>query len=254
LGYDVALPWKIVWVTGASTGIGAEICRQLAQHGVMVAASARSMEKLHALASENSAVKAFPLDVTDSQAVAVVFDRIERELGPVDLVIAAAGVFKPLAASGLNVPDFETSFRTNYMGVVNVLTAALPALRKRQAGHVSWVASIAGYRGLPKSSAYGPTKAALINLAESLKPDLQKDGIMVSVINPGFVRTPMTSVNEFPMPFIMEPEAAAAATIKGLARGKYEVAYPWQLVSILKLARLMPNWLFFRLVRTGLLD
>jgi short-subunit dehydrogenase len=250
----MALPWKVAWVTGASTGIGAEICRQLAQQGVTVAASARSVDKLAGLAQQHSGIKAYPLNVEDADAVALVFSRIESDLGPVDLVIAGAGVFRPLTAAQLNVGDFAESFRVNYMGVVNVLAAALPVLRQRKAGHVSWIASIAGYRGLPKSSAYGPTKAALINLAESLKPDLQKDGILVSVINPGFVRTPMTSVNEFPMPFLMEPEAAAAATIRGLARGKYEVAYPWQLVTILKLARLLPNWLFFQLVRTGLLD
>ncbi len=220
----------------------------------MVAASARSMNKLHGLAQESSLIKAYPLNVADSEAVAMTFSRIESEMGPVDLIIAGAGVFRPLTAAELNVADFELSFRANYMGVVNVLAAALPAMRQRRHGHVSWIASIAGYRGLPRSSAYGPTKAALINLAESLKPDLQKDGITVSVINPGFVRTPMTSVNDFPMPFIMEPEAAAAATIKGLARRKFEVAYPWQLVTILKLARLMPTWLFFLLVRTGLLD
>ena len=132
--------------------------------------------------------------------------------------------------------------------VVRALSAVLPALRQRKKGHIAWIASVAGYRGLPKAAAYGPTKAALINLAESLKPDLSRMGVAVSVINPGFVETPLTSKNDFPMPFLMKPADAARLTIQGLARGRFEISYPWQFVTMLKIARLLPYGLYFRMI------
>jgi short-subunit dehydrogenase len=137
----------------------------------------------------------------------------------------------------------------NYLGVINVLAAVLPVFRARRKGHISWIASVAGYRGLPKAAAYGPTKAALINLAESLRPEPAADGVTVSVINPGFVKTPMTAHNDFTMPFLMEVEDAAAQTIAGLAKGKFEVAYPTPFVVIMKIARVLPYAMFFGLVR-----
>jgi short-subunit dehydrogenase len=244
------LPWRVVWVTGASTGIGAEICKQLAGEGVTVAASARNAEALAALGAN---IKAYPLDVTDAEKVAGTFNKIEKDLGPIDLIIAGAGTYTAVTAAEIKPELFKRMLDVNYMGVVNVLASALPTFRTRKKGHISWIASVAGYRGLPKASAYGPTKAALINLAESLKPDLDNDGLKISVINPGFVRTPMTSRNDFEMPFLMEPQDAARATIKGLAKGKFEVAYPTPFVAILKTARVMPYRLFFWFSRKFLL-
>jgi short-subunit dehydrogenase len=242
----VALPWKVVWVTGASSGIGAEIAKQLAAAGVKVAASARNVEALNAL---GDGVTAFPLDVTDTANVAATFTAIEAALGPIDLIIAGAGTYSSITADEIQPDEFRRMLDVNYMGVVNVLAAALPTFRKRRGGHLSWIASVAGYRGLPKASAYGPTKAALINLAESLKPELDNDGVKISIINPGFVRTPMTAVNKFPMPFLMEPADAARATIAGLAKGKFEVAYPTPFVMILKFGRLLPYRIFFWISR-----
>jgi short-subunit dehydrogenase len=246
----MALPWRVVWVTGASTGIGAEIAKQLSAQGVKVGASARSADKLEAL---GMGVSPFPLDVTDEAAVASTFSAIERALGPIDLVIAGAGTYTPASAADFRTAMFRQMYEVNYLGVINVVAAVLPAFRGRRAGHISWIASVSGYRGLPKAAAYGPTKAALINLAESLKPELDRDGVKVSVINPGFVRTPMTSVNDFEMPFLMEPADAARATIAGLARGKFEVAYPRPFVAILKIGRLLPYRLFFWVSRKYLL-
>ncbi len=137
--------------------------------------------------------------------------------------------------------------------MVNVLTAVLPALRQRRKGHIAWIASVAGYRGLPKAAAYGPTKAALINLAESLKPELEADGVTISVINPGFVKTPLTAQNDFEMPFLMEVDEAARRTIAGLAAGRFEVAYPTRFVAILKFARLLPYRIYFALIRSAVL-
>ena len=246
----MALPWRVVWVTGASTGIGAEICKQLAAQGVNVAASARGVEALSQL---GSGIKPFPLDVTDEAAVAETFARIERDMGSIDLVIAGAGTYTPASASDFRTEMFRRMYEVNYLGVINVLAAALPAFRARRGGHLSWIASVSGYRGLPKAAAYGPTKAALINLAESLKPELDRDGVKLSVINPGFVRTPMTAQNDFEMPFLMEPADAARATISGLAKGKFEIAYPAPFVAILKIGRLLPYRLFFWISRKYLL-
>lgn len=248
-----ALPWRVVWITGASTGIGAEIARQLAAQGITVAISARSADKLSAMAAADSRLKTYPLDVTDADAVAATFAAIGRDLGPIDLVLAAAGTYAPLTLDAFSPGPFRSMYETNYLGVVNVLSAVLPGLRARRGGHIAWIASVAGYRGLPKAAAYGPTKAALINLAESLKPELEADGVQVSVINPGFVRTPLTAQNDFPMPFLMDVEEAARRSIAGLAAGRFEVAYPTRFVALLKFARLLPYRLYFALIRRSVL-
>ncbi|MFN0192819.1 MAG: SDR family NAD(P)-dependent oxidoreductase [Aestuariivirga sp.] len=242
-------PWQRVWIIGASTGIGAEVARQLAQKGAIVAASARSAEKLEAHAARNPGIRPYPLDVTNEADVASCFARIEADLGAIDLVLVASGAYAPLSVDEFKVENFRATYGVNYMGVIHVLAAVLPTLLNRHKGHVAWIASVSGYRGLPKAAAYGPTKAALINLAESLKPELGARGIDVSVINPGFVRTPMTAVNDFDMPFLMEPEDAARLTIEGLAAKKFEIAYPRRFVAILKFARLLPYPLYFWLIR-----
>lgn len=243
------LPWKVVWITGASTGIGAEVARQLAVAGVVVATSARNADTLREAAQKNPNLRPYPLDVTDGAAVAATLAKIEAELGPIDLVIAGAGTYSPLSLDDFTPRPFRAMYEVNYLGVINVLAAVLPVFRRRKRGHISWIASVAGYRGLPKAAAYGPTKAALINLAESLKPELERDGIMVSVVNPGFVKTPLTAQNDFKMPFLMEVEEAARKSIAGLAAGRFEVAYPAPFVAILKTARLLPYRLFFALIR-----
>lgn len=239
------LPWKVVWITGASTGIGREIALQLARAGVAVAASARSADKLSGL---GAGIRAFPLDVTDPQAIRETAARIEREMGPIDLAIMAAGTYSPVDIDNFDPANFQHTMGANYFGVVGCLSALLPLMLSRKSGHVAWVASVAGYRGLPKAAAYGPTKAALINLAECLKPELGLRGVSVSVINPGFIETPLTKQNDFPMPFLMQADEAARLTIAGLARGRFEIAYPWRFVAILKFARVLPYSLFFWLV------
>ncbi len=245
----MSLPWKVVWITGASTGIGAEVARQMAAAGVSVATSARKAEQLVAAAQRNSHLKPYPLDVTDVAAVAATFARIESELGAVDLVIAGAGTYAPVTLDTFRPEPFRHMYEVNYLGVITVLSAVLPVFRARRSGHIAWIASVAGYRGLPRAAAYGPTKAALINLAESLKPELEADGVAVTVINPGFVKTPLTAQNDFEMPYLMEVEEAARLTIAGLAAGKFEVAYPAPFVRILKFARLLPYRLYFALIR-----
>ena len=244
------LPWKTAWITGASTGIGREIVLQLAAAGVKVAASARSAEKLQALGPE---VLTLPLDVTDAAACSLAVERIEQELGPIDLAVLGAGTYAPVSVDDLDPTRFAQMMSTNYMGVVNCLSALAPRMISRRSGHLSWIASVAGYMGLPKAAAYGPSKAALINLAESLYPEMREKGVSISVINPGFVETPLTAQNDFEMPFLMKPEDAARRTIEGLSAGRFEVAYPRRFVAILKSVRLLPYPLFFRLIARAVL-
>ena len=240
------LPWKVVWITGASTGIGREIALQLAKQGVTVAASARSADKLVSLGPN---IRPYPLDVTDRQAIEATLEIIEKDLGAIDLAIMGAGTYSPLDVENFDPVLFEAAMTTNYMGVVNCLSSVLPRMFSRRQGHVVWIASVAGFVGLPKAAAYGPSKAALINLAEGLKVDLERRGIRVSVVNPGFVETPLTAQNDFRMPFRMQAPKAARLTIEGLLRCRFEISYPWRFVLMMKLARLLPYALLFRLIR-----
>jgi len=240
-----ALPWKTAWVTGASTGIGREIVLQLRAAGVRVAASARSAEKLAAL---GDGILAFPLDVTDAEACRRAVNSIEAELGALDLVVLGAGTYAPVRIDSIDPKLFDHTMETNYMGVVNCLAAVAPRMLARGAGHISWIASVAGFMGLPKAAAYGPTKAALINLAECLEPEMKLKGVRISVINPGFVATPLTAQNDFAMPFLMQPDEAARRSIEGLKAGRFEIAYPTRFVAILRTLRALPYWLFFRLI------
>jgi short-subunit dehydrogenase len=243
----------VVWIAGASTGIGRALAEALAAGGSQVAVSARSAEKLDAISAVHPNVKAYPLDVTDAEATAETIARIEADLGPIDLAILAAGAWTPLTLESLSAEVFRTTNAVNYLGVTNAVAVLAPAMAARGRGHLAWIASVAGYVGLPKAAAYGPTKAALINLAECLAPELQAKGVTVSVINPGFVDTPLTQKNDFPMPFIISPEEAARRTIEGLEAGQFEIAFPKRMVAMLKGLRQLPYPALFALLRRGVL-
>ncbi|MEM8749067.1 MAG: SDR family NAD(P)-dependent oxidoreductase [Pseudomonadota bacterium] len=242
-------PWKHVWLTGASSGLGEHTARILAEQGCHVSISARSKDKLDAIAASHANISAHPADVTDAARLKEVVAEIEAEYGPVDLCIFSAGAWFQSKITELNLDNFSKTVDVNLMGVVNSIDAVLPQMLERGRGHISWVSSVAGYSGLPGAASYGATKAALINLAETVKPELEARNIDVSVINPGFVRTPMTDKNDFPMPFLMEPEDAAAKIVEGLKARRFEVAFPWQLVRILKTMRILPYWLYFKITR-----
>ena len=238
-------PWKTVWITGGGTGIGREVALQLASAGCQVAVSARTAATLDALASLHANIHAFPLDVTDAAATRAAVDAIEAKLGAIDLAILNAGTWDPMGASDYTADRAAQSMLVNYGGITNGVEALIPRFTGRKAGHLALVASVAGYRGLAQAAAYAPSKAAVISLAEVLQPDLARSGVTVSVINPGFVATPMTSVNKFPMPFIMEPVDAARAIVRGLEKRKFEIAFPWQMVAMMKLLRVLPYGAFF---------
>jgi short-subunit dehydrogenase len=245
--------WPVVWIAGASTGIGRALAEALAAKGSRVAVSARSAEKLKALAAAHPNVSVYPLDVTDAAATAETIARIEADLGAIDLAILAAGAWTPLTIQALTAEAFRDTNAVNYLGVTNAVAVLAPAMAKRGHGHLAWIASVAGYVGLPKAAAYGPTKAALINLAECLAPELQAKGVTVSVVNPGFVDTPLTRKNDFPMPFIMSPEEAARRTIEGLEAGQFEIAFPKRMVAMLKGLRQLPYPALFALLKRGVL-
>lgn len=242
-------PWQRVWITGASTGIGRDVAISLAEAGATVACSARSADKLADMTAVSANLKPYPLDVTDLSGTAATHARIEAEVGPLDLVILNAGVWHPMGAHDYDPQRVFQSIDVNYKGVVSALAPTMAAMRARKRGHIAIVASVAGFRGLPKAAAYGPTKAALINLAECLAPELSLEGVTVSIINPGFVRTPMTAMNDFPMPFIIDSEEAAQRMIAGLQAGKYEINFPTRMAILMKLLRRAPNWLFLTIAR-----
>ncbi len=242
-------PWKHVWITGASSGLGEYAARLLAQQGCQVSITARSDDKLQAIASEYPNIAVYPADVTDAARLKDIVSQMEQDHGPVDLAVFSAGAWFQSTIAELKVENVAKTFDVNVMGVVNALDAVLPQMLARGSGHVSWIASVAGYGGLPLSAAYSGSKSALITMAESMMPELKKSGIDISVINPGFVRTPMTDVNEFPMPFLMEPEDAAVKMVDGLKARKFEIAFPWQMVAILKFLNHLPYWAYFKLVK-----
>jgi short-subunit dehydrogenase len=244
--------WNVVWITGASSGIGLELARQLARAGSKVAISARSGDKLTEIAGMEPNLFAYPLDVTDGPATAATVASIEAKLGAIDLAVLNAGTWDPMGARNFSAERAAASMNINYVGLAHGIEAVLPRFLERKAGHLALVSSVAGYRGLPQAAAYAPSKAAVISLAEVLKPEAEKAGVVVSVVNPGFVRTPMTAVNTFPMPFLVEADDAARRIIAGLDKRKFEIAFPWQLVTLLKLARVLPYPAFFWFARTFL--
>jgi short-subunit dehydrogenase len=239
--------WKTIWITGASTGIGRELALKLAAAGATVAVSARSAEKLAELASASPNIRAFPLDVTDLEATKIVAANIVADIGPIDLAILGAGLWIPMSGDTFDAAALTQSMAVNYSGTANAIGALLTGMTSRKSGHIAVIASVAGYRGLPQAVAYAPTKAALINLCETLYLDLKRHGVAITVVNPGFVDTPMTKVNEFPMPFLIGPQEAADTIIKGLSRGGFEIVFPWQMAAMTKTTRIMPYRLFFAL-------
>jgi short-subunit dehydrogenase len=244
-----ALPWRTVWITGGSSGIGEEFARLIDGRVDYVAISARSAAKLSEIARASASIKAFPIDVTDENAVNATAAAVEAACGPIDLAVLNAGTWNVVKIDAFDPAEFRTSMEVNYQGVVNGIAAVLPGMIERGSGHIAVVSSIAGYRGLPKAAAYGPTKAALINLVESLRPELEARGVKISLVSPGFVDTPLTAKNSFPMPFLMPVDKAAERMLQGLLDGRYEVIFPRRLAYALKFLRVLPNVAFFWIVR-----
>jgi short-subunit dehydrogenase len=244
---------KNVWLVGASSGIGAALAKRLMALGANVALSARRIAPLDALIASNTNPQAkhlaLPMDATDADQVKAVHKTIRANWPTIDLIVWLAGTYKAMRADALDLPLIKQTIDANLTSVYNGLDAFLPDLIAQKSGAIALVSSVAGFRGLPKALVYGPTKAAMINLAEVLYNDLKPYGISVYLINPGFVETPLTAQNEFKMPALITSEQAADEIISGLAKGRFEMHFPKRFTRVLKLMRLLPYRIYFALVK-----
>jgi NAD(P)-dependent dehydrogenase (short-subunit alcohol dehydrogenase family) len=249
-------PGRVAWITGAGKGIGRELARRLASEGWVVAVSARTEGDLASLVAECAPARivAMPLDVTDLAATARTVSEIERQCGPIDLAILNAGTHTPMGAGDFSVETVTNLMDTNLMGTVNGLSQLLPRFIERKKGHAAVVASLAGYRGLPGAAAYGASKAALINMCEALRPELEGHGVRLTLINPGFVDTPLTRRNDFPMPFLISTEKAVDHIIRGLNGNAFEIAFPRRFAALMKVLRILPDRMFLALTRRMVRD
>jgi short-subunit dehydrogenase len=244
---------KTVWLVGASSGIGRATASALHAAGATVLVSARNRQALESFVSEHPGAMALPLDVSDPGDIARTGQAILAR-GSLDGMLYCAGYYNEQRATAYNLAEMLKHEQINYTGVLYVLDTVLPHFLARRTGFISLVSSVAGFRGLPKSLAYGPTKAALINLAETLYQDLRDSGIAVHVINPGFVETGLTAQNEFEMPALITPQKAASEIMKGWAQGKFEIHFPKRFTNWMKLLRVLPYQVYFPAIRraTGL--
>jgi NAD(P)-dependent dehydrogenase (short-subunit alcohol dehydrogenase family) len=245
----VELAGRTAWVVGASSGIGAALARELAARGARVAVSARRKDLLAEVAGGRMLV--VPADVTSAEQMRDAAATVRADLGPLDIAVLNAGYWRQMAPGTWDAASFERHLQVNLGGMSHALAAVLPQMVQRGEGVIAGVASVAGYRGLPGAEAYGATKAAQISMLESLRVSLAGRGVHVTTICPGFVRTDMTAANAFPMPFIIEPDAAARAICDGLERGRAEILFPVRMAALMKLARLLPVALWPRLWACG---
>ena len=229
---------RTAWVVGASSGIGAAVARELVSRGARVAVSARRQPELEQVAGGGMLV--VPADVTDAAAMAAAAQRVRERLGPIDLAVLAAGIWAQMSADDWDTELFDRHVQVNLVGMSNAIAAVLPQMLARRTGVVAGVASVAGYRGMAGSEAYGATKAAQINLLEALRLHVARRDVHVTTICPGFVRTEMTAGNRFRMPFIIEADAAGRAICDGLERDRTEIVFPARMAVLMKLARLVP--------------
>ena len=244
---------RTVWIVGASSGIGRATASALHRAGARLFVSARNEQALLEFARQHPGAIALAVDAADRTAIQDAARSI-LAVASLDMVLYCAGYYREQRAVEFDLDEMLRHQQVNYVGALHVLAAVLPHFTSRQSGHISLVSSVAGYRGLPKSLAYGPTKAALINLAETLSLDLQDQGIGVSLICPGFVATQLTAQNEFEMPALITPEQSAREILKGWAKGRFEVHFPRRFTLVMKLLQLLPFRLYRNVVRraTGL--
>jgi short-subunit dehydrogenase len=236
-----------VWIVGASSGIGAALAERLGASGAQLALSARRDQALREIAREEDLI--LPLDVTQIDDLQEAKDEILTTWGGLDLVIYCAGVYQPMRSWALQARAVQESLDINLKGFYNLLDAVLPLYLQQRSGHLAIVASVAGYTGLPKALAYGPGKAALINLAQILYSDLSARGIGVYLINPGFVATRLTEQNDFEMPALVTPDEAAIEILKGMGKGQFEIHFPKRFTLWMKLLSRLPDRLRFTLLK-----
>ena len=241
---------KTIWITGASSGIGKSLALKFAKEGWQVAASARREDLLNQLTESNQNIVSFPLDVTNGEKCKEVFERIKNRFENIDICFLSTGTWDPKKEKDIDIDQMKIVMEVNFFGTLNCIKAVETYFKENKNGHISIVSSIAGYRGLPNSTGYGASKAALNNLAESLYFDFGRHNVRVSLISPGFIKTPMTDKNEFKMPFLKTPEFAADKIYNGLISGSsFEIDFPKELTLILKFLKILPDKIYFRLIK-----
>ncbi|MBU3613401.1 SDR family NAD(P)-dependent oxidoreductase [Polynucleobacter sp. Latsch14-2] len=242
---------KCVWVIGASSGIGQACATALFAAGAKVAISGRRAEQLKQLANNapGERVLTLPVDVTNASQITQAHQQILECWGKLDLLLFVSGMYAPMRANELDMTLVEKTINTNLLGPMRAVAAVLPAMLKKHEGHIAIVGSVAGYSGLPKALAYGPSKAGIINFCETLYYDLLPQGVSVHMISPGFVATEATAQNDFEMPALMTPEQAAKEILQGIKDGEFDIHFPKRFSGFLKLLRILPYPLYFWIVR-----
>jgi short-subunit dehydrogenase len=242
---------KKIWITGASSGIGKALAEKFASEGWKVAASARRKEILDKMSNHEN-IFSYPLDVTNQDQIKISFEKIIKDFNGLDLCVFSSGTYDPKLEQEINVKQNKFVMETNFFGVLYCINAVENYFKNKKNGHISIVSSVAAYRGLPNSSGYGPSKAALTNLTESLYFDFKKNNVRISLVSPGFIKTPLTDKNEFPMPFIKSPEFAAEKMFNGLTKSKaFEIHFPKALTILLKIFRVLPYKIYLFLIDKG---
>ena len=240
---------KTIWITGGSTGIGKALAIKFSNKGWNVAISARRVELLNELSNQHENITAFPLDVTNKIKCNEVFDQIINKYTNLDICFFSTGTWNPKKEKDIDVEQIEEVFKVNFFGTVNSIKAVEQFFKNQKSGIITIVSSIAGYRGLPNSTGYGPSKSALNNLAESLYFDFKRFNVRVCLVSPGFIKTPMTDKNDFKMPFLKTPEYAANKIYDGLInKDNFEIHFPKVLTVMLKILSFLPSKIYFSLV------
>ncbi len=241
---------KVIWITGGSSGIGKSLAYKFANEGWQVAISARRENLLKEISQSNEKIKSFPLDVTDKVKCKEVFEQIKNYYGDLDVCFFSTGTWSPKEEKDIDVEQIENVFKVNFFGTINTIKAVEGHFKNKKNGIITIVSSIAGYRGLPNTTGYGPSKSALISLAESLYFDFERYNVRVCLVCPGFIKTPMTDKNDFKMPFLKTSEFAADKIYDGLINKKqFEIHFPKELTLTLKFFKLLPSKIYFYLVK-----
>ena len=244
---------KVIWITGGSSGIGKALAHKFANEGWQVALSARREELLNEISKSNNNIHSFPLDILDVEKCKEVFNKIVSKFENIDIVVFSTGIHDPNSEKKLNLENIRKIMETNFFGTMNSINSVYNYFKEKKSGHISIVSSVAGYRGLPIAGAYCASKSALISYAESLYFDMKRFNVRVTVINPGFIKTPMTDQNPFPMPMIESAEFAAEEMFKGLTKSNsFEIHFPKKFTFIMKILKIMPNWLYLKLIKKGM--
>ena len=244
---------KIIWITGASSGIGKALAIKFAEKGWIVAASARRESLLEDLNKFNPNIYSFPLDVTEIENCKLIANKIIEKFGGIDICVFGTGMHDPKSEKRFNLNKIREIMEVNYFGTMNSINSIYEYFSEKKNGQISIISSVAGYRGLPAAGAYCASKAALTSYAESLNFDMQMKNVKVSLISPGFIKTPMTDQNDFPMPMIKSPEFAANEIFKGLTEKKsFEIHFPKAFTYFLKFLQILPSSIYFKLVSKGM--